>query len=149
MFRSLAVIPLSVPRSKILKNILMKYQIYPETFIVIEGWGGGRMNFQSLFFSHWANVKKILFLIFSFLDNFFRIFKVFFLIWLHYCLQLVQFSAKLPKSIVPLCIKNSFKFKCSEFKEIIKNNTKCLIYAKSNKNTIINLNRKDTYLIFM
>ena len=81
MFRPLAVIPLSVPRSEILKNILMKYQIYPETFIVIEGWGGGRMNFQNLFFRHWANVKKIHFLIFSFLDNFFRIFKVFFLIW--------------------------------------------------------------------
>ena len=35
MFRSLAVIPLSVPRSEILKNILMEYQIYPETFNVI------------------------------------------------------------------------------------------------------------------
>ena len=81
MFRSLAVIPLSVPRSEILKNILMKYQIYPETFIVIEGWGGRRMNFQNLFFRHWANAKKIQFIIFSFLDNFFRIFKVFFLIW--------------------------------------------------------------------
>ena len=48
-----------------------------------------------------------------------------------------------------ICIKNSFKFKCSEFKETIKNNTKCLIYAKSNKNTIINLNRNDTYLILI
>ena len=32
-----------------------------------------------------------------------------------------------------ICIKNNFKFKCSEFKEFIKNNTKCLISAKSNK----------------
>ena len=37
----LAVIPLSVTHSEILKNILIKYRIYPEILIVIEGWGGG------------------------------------------------------------------------------------------------------------
>ena len=37
MLRPLAVIPLSVTHSEIFKNIVIKYRIYPETFLVIEG----------------------------------------------------------------------------------------------------------------
>ena len=45
MFRPLAVIPLSVARSKILKNFLLKYRVNPENCMRIKGWDGGRMNF--------------------------------------------------------------------------------------------------------
>ena len=42
----------------------MNYQIHHETFIEIGLWGGGEVIFQSLIFSHEANVRKIHFFIF-------------------------------------------------------------------------------------
>ena len=42
----------------------MNYQIYAVTFIEIGLWGGGTVIFQSLMFSHRANVMKIHFFIF-------------------------------------------------------------------------------------
>ena len=70
----LAVIPLSATHSEILKNILIKYQIYPEIFFVIEGWVGFEWIFK-IHFSSWAYVKKFAFLFLVF----WIIFKDFFL----------------------------------------------------------------------
>ena len=95
MFRPLAVIPLSATHSEILKNILIKYQIYPEILFVIEGWVGFEWIFK-IHFSRWAYVKKFAFLFLVFWIIF-RFFSSFSLIWEHYWLQLGQFSAQLSK----------------------------------------------------